>query len=51
VAALHAAGVQLAPAVGDVIAGQLLAGEPTPLYDAVTPARFGGREVRTVVGD
>jgi glycine/D-amino acid oxidase-like deaminating enzyme len=51
VAALHAAGVQLAPAVGDVIAGQLLAGEPTPLHDAVTPARFGGREVRTVVGD
>jgi glycine/D-amino acid oxidase-like deaminating enzyme len=51
VAALHAAGVQLAPAIGDVIARQLLAGEPTPLHDAITPARFDGPEARTVVGD
>jgi glycine/D-amino acid oxidase-like deaminating enzyme len=51
VAVLHAAGVQLAPAIGDVIARQLLAGEPTPLHDAITPARFDGPEARTVVGD
>ena len=46
----HGTGVQFAPALGDVVARQLLDGEPTPLHDAVTPARFGGSEARFAVG-
>lgn len=50
VVALHAAGVQLAPALGDVIARQLLNEDPTEFHDAVTPARFGGSEARFTAG-
>lgn len=49
VVALHAAGVQLAPALGDVVARQLLDGDPTEHHDAITPARFGGEEARFTV--
>jgi len=42
VAAFHTSGIQLAPAVGDVIATQLLDGEPTPFYDALSVSRFEG---------
>jgi len=49
VVALHAAGVQLAPALGDVVARQLLDGEPTELHDALTPSRFGGGEAQFTV--
>lgn len=50
VVALHAAGVQLAPALGDVVARQLLDGAPTEFHGAVTPSRFGGDEARFTVG-
>jgi sarcosine oxidase subunit beta len=39
--AVTGAGIQLAPAVGDVLARRLVDGETTPHHDAVTPARFG----------
>lgn len=42
VAAFHSSGIQLAPKVGDVIARQLVDGDPTPFYDALSPARFEG---------
>jgi glycine/D-amino acid oxidase-like deaminating enzyme len=52
VAALHAAGIQLAPAIGDVVATQLVAGDPTPVHEAVSIGRFDGRdEARFVLGE
>lgn len=36
-------GIQLAPAVGDVVARQLVDGEPTDYYDEVSISRFTGR--------
>ena len=42
IAAFHTSGIQLAPAVGDVIARQLVDGEPTEYYDALSITRFEG---------
>lgn len=42
IAAFHTSGIQLAPAVGDVIARQLVDGDPTEYYDALSIARFDG---------
>lgn len=38
----NAAGVQLAPVIGHVVAAQLLRGKPTRYYDAVRLSRFDG---------
>jgi sarcosine oxidase subunit beta len=42
IAAFHSQGIQLAPAAGDIIARQLVDGEPTAYYDEVSIARFAG---------
>lgn len=42
IAAFHTSGIQLAPSVGKMIATQLLDGEPTELYDALSITRFDG---------
>ena len=42
VAAFHSQGVQLAPAAGRILARQLVDGEPTEYYDAVSISRFEG---------
>lgn len=42
IAAFHTSGIQLAPKVGDVIAGQLVDGDPSDLYDALSISRFEG---------
>jgi glycine/D-amino acid oxidase-like deaminating enzyme len=42
VAAFHTSGIQLSPKVGDVVASQLVDGEPTDLYDALSVSRFEG---------
>jgi glycine/D-amino acid oxidase-like deaminating enzyme len=42
IAAFHTSGIQLAPAVGDVIARQLVDGDPTEHYDALSITRFEG---------
>lgn len=42
IAAFHTSGIQLAPAVGHMIARQLLDGEPTSWYDALSITRFEG---------
>lgn len=42
VAAFNTSGIQLAPAVGDVIARQLVDGDPTEYYDALSVTRFEG---------
>jgi glycine/D-amino acid oxidase-like deaminating enzyme len=42
VAAFHTSGIQLAPAVGDVLARQLVDGDPTEYYDALSITRFDG---------
>lgn len=44
VAAFHTSGIQLAPAVGKMIARQLVDGEPTDYYDALSISRFDGYE-------
>jgi glycine/D-amino acid oxidase-like deaminating enzyme len=42
IAGFHTSGIQLAPAVGDVIARQLLDDDPTDYYDALSITRFDG---------
>ena len=42
-AAFNTSGIQLAPAVGDVIARQLVDGDPTEYYDALSVTRFDGQ--------
>jgi glycine/D-amino acid oxidase-like deaminating enzyme len=42
VTGFNAAGVQLAPVLGHVVAEQLLRGDPTPYYDDVRLSRFDG---------
>lgn len=42
VAAFHTSGIQLAPAVGSVIARQLVDHDPTEFYDALSVTRFDG---------
>jgi glycine/D-amino acid oxidase-like deaminating enzyme len=42
IAAFHTSGIQLAPAVGDMIASQLVDGDPTSYYDALSISRFDG---------
>jgi glycine/D-amino acid oxidase-like deaminating enzyme len=44
IAAFHSSGIQLAPAVGRVVAEQLVRGEPTELYESLSISRFDGRE-------
>lgn len=41
-AAFDSSGIQLAPAVGRIVATQLVEGQPTDYYDAVTLSRFDG---------
>ncbi|MFC7139406.1 NAD(P)/FAD-dependent oxidoreductase [Halosimplex aquaticum] len=46
------AGIQYAPAVGDIVARQLVDGDPTEYYEAVSISRFDGYEDgRTVDGE
>lgn len=40
IAAFHSSGIQLAPAVGQVIATQLADGDPTSYYDSLSITRF-----------
>lgn len=40
--AVTMAGIQFAPAVGDILARQLVDGDPTEYYDAVSISRFDG---------
>jgi glycine/D-amino acid oxidase-like deaminating enzyme len=42
IAAFDSSGIQLSPAVGDILARQLIDGEPTEYYDAVSITRFDG---------
>lgn len=42
IAAFHSQGIQLAPAAGDIIARQLVDGDPTAYYDDVSISRFDG---------
>ncbi len=42
IAAFHSQGIQLAPAAGDVIARQLLEGDPTGYYGSASISRFDG---------
>lgn len=42
VAAFNTSGIQLAPKTGDVIARQVLDGDPTDLYDGLSVSRFEG---------
>jgi len=42
IAAFSTSGIQLAPAVGRIIADQLLDGDPTEFYDALSITRFEG---------
>ena len=42
VSGFNAAGIQLAPVIGHVVAAQLLRGTPTEYYDAVRLSRFAG---------
>ncbi len=42
IAAFDSSGIQLAPAVGRIVATQLATGEPTDYYDDVTLSRFDG---------
>jgi sarcosine oxidase subunit beta len=47
IAAFDSSGIQLAPAVGNIIAKQLLNGDPTEFYDRVSISRFKGhRDVK-----
>ena len=47
IAAFDSSGIQLAPAVGNIIAKQLLNGDPTDFYDKVSISRFEGyRDVK-----
>jgi glycine/D-amino acid oxidase-like deaminating enzyme len=42
IAAFNSSGVQLSPGVGDVVAAQIVDGDPTPYYDALSVSRFDG---------
>lgn len=42
IAALHTSGIQLAPAIGKMIATQLVDNEPGELYDQLSVSRFDG---------
>lgn len=42
IAAFNTSGIQLAPAVGDMISRQLLDGDPTEYYDSLSVTRFDG---------
>jgi glycine/D-amino acid oxidase-like deaminating enzyme len=42
IAAFHTSGIQLAPAVGRIIADQLLNDDPTEFYDTLSLSRFDG---------
>lgn len=42
IAAFHTSGIQLAPAVGRIVADQLLEDAPTEFYDALSITRFDG---------
>lgn len=42
IAAFHTSGIQLAPAVGKIIASQLVENKPTSYYDAISISRFDG---------
>jgi len=44
IAAFHTSGIQLAPAVGRIVAQQLISNEPTNYYDALSISRFDGYE-------
>ncbi len=44
IAAFHTSGIQLAPAVGRMIADQLIDGEPGSQYDSLSITRFEGYE-------
>ncbi|MFB6299128.1 MAG: NAD(P)/FAD-dependent oxidoreductase [Halobacteriales archaeon] len=44
VAAFNSSGIQLAPAIGDLIARQLLRGEPTDVFDVLSIGRFDGHD-------
>ncbi|MFC6873206.1 NAD(P)/FAD-dependent oxidoreductase [Halobellus marinus] len=44
VATYNATGIQHAPAVGDILSRQLLDGDPTQYYDAVSISRFDGHD-------
>jgi len=44
VIAFNTSGIQLSPGLGDVIATQLVDGEPTEYYDSLSVARFDGFE-------
>lgn len=44
VAAFHSQGIQLAPAAGDLIARQLLDGDPTEYHASASIARFDGHD-------
>jgi glycine/D-amino acid oxidase-like deaminating enzyme len=44
IAAFHTSGIQLAPAVGRMIAQQLINNEPTSYYDMLSISRFDGYE-------
>jgi glycine/D-amino acid oxidase-like deaminating enzyme len=51
VAALHAEGIQLAPAIGQTIAAELLGERPPPYAEAISPQRFeDGIDVATAGG-
>jgi glycine/D-amino acid oxidase-like deaminating enzyme len=42
IAAFHTSGIQLAPAVGRIVADQLLEDDPTEFHDALSISRFDG---------
>lgn len=42
IAAFHTSGIQLSPKVGDIISRQLIDGDPTSFYDALSINRFEG---------
>jgi len=44
IAAFHTSGIQLAPKVGDIIASQVVADDPTPFYDDLSISRFDDYE-------
>lgn len=46
IAAFHTSGIQLAPAVGRILADQLLEDDPTRFHDALSIARFDGQADR-----
>lgn len=49
VVAFHSSGIQLAPAAGQIVATQLVAGQRTEYYDRVSITRFDGYDVETTL--